>query len=241
MTASASVECVCVHVCVHVHACRGWGSVSGSSITVITVFFFFTFWDKTFHGSWRHWFGKTSFPASPRAPLSQLLQCSDYRSRLAHLTFYVNARNPCSSFMLMWQTLYQWAFSPTHQYDFYYRILKYLFYLIVTVDNFLLLNLQIKLYCWSVHKGNNPDICRVWYVVVSGIHWGAWNRTLVDKEMTPFLIWQSKLVVLCGFGASFVICFLRKSHEHFYLERVFPHFNHNPFRCQEWRFAITSF
>lgn len=43
MTVSACVECVCTHVCVHVHACRGWGLVSGSSITVITVFFFFHF------------------------------------------------------------------------------------------------------------------------------------------------------------------------------------------------------
>lgn len=171
--------------------------------------------------------------------LSQLHQCSDYRGRLAHLTFYVNARNPCSSLMLTWQTLYQWAFSPTLQYDFYYTILIHLFYLFVTVDNFLLLNLQIKLYCWTVHKGNNPDTCRVWYVVVSGLYRGAWNRSLVDKEMTPFLIGQSKLVVLCGSGASFVIRFLRKSHEHFSLERVFPHFNHNPFPCQEWRFAAS--
>lgn len=121
MIASACVECVCAHVCVHVHACRGWGSVSGSSITVL-FFFPLLFETRPFMEVGATDFARPAFQQASGLLLSQLHQCSDYRSRLAHCTFYVNQgiHVQASCLHSKHSTM---SLLPTHQYDSYYRIL----------------------------------------------------------------------------------------------------------------------
>ena len=103
---------VCVHMCVcmcmHVEA-----GVQCLDLQPLSSFFFLYFLRQEFHGSWCHWFGKISFPASPRVPPVSASPVLRLQEQAGILYFLCESGNPCSSLMLPWQTLYnEPSFNP---------------------------------------------------------------------------------------------------------------------------------
>lgn len=125
---SKSYDCFClcgVHVCTCLCACACMQRL-GFSVWIFIhcpLFFFpLLFETRPFMEVGATDLARPTFQQAPEFLLSQLHQCSDYRSRLAHCTFYVNQGIHVQASCLHGKHSTM-SLSPTHQYDSYYRIL----------------------------------------------------------------------------------------------------------------------